>query len=86
MKHIIQRKVTKIIKGELPPHTVFPRNAVDVPIHMLGVDSLSFLSIIIALEDEFHIHFPEEKMTMAQMKTIRILCITILELINEQGD
>lgn len=49
----------------------------DVPLHTLGVDSLSFVEILVFIEKEFKIKLMESGLTREDFKTIRSLSTRI---------
>ncbi|MBQ8175056.1 MAG: acyl carrier protein [Clostridia bacterium] len=47
----------------------------------LGMDSIMFIQIIVALEDEFHCEIPDEKLLVTEMDTLQkmldVLCASL---------
>lgn len=50
----------------------------------LGVDSIMFIGIVVALEEAFDCEFPDSKLLPAEMKTIQDLVDVLQELYEEQ--
>lgn len=50
----------------------------------LGVDSLMFISIVVALEEAFDCEFPDSKLLATEMKTIQDIVDVLQELYEEQ--
>ena len=48
----------------------------------IGMDSLRFVEIIIEIENEFKLEFPDDKLVMSECGTIIELCNTIDLIIN----
>ena len=45
-------------------------NQLEEDLSLLGMDSIIFISVVIALEEEFDIEIPDEKLTLNEMNTI----------------
>ena len=54
--------------------------------HMDEVDSLSFVSLIIKLEEKYKIAFPDEILILESVKDINNLSIIIEQLIGNQNE
>ncbi len=55
--------------------------SIDMDLRSIGLDSLTFISLIADIEDLFAIEFSIEKLVMDEMATIRRLCDAISECI-----
>lgn len=51
---------------------------------MLSLDSLTFVSIIVALENEFHIEFDIENLNIKNWKTVHNIIETVEEMCSEK--
>lgn len=47
-----------------------------------NVDSISFISSIVSLEEEFNIEFPDEYLLIEKMNNINNICLIIESLLN----
>ena len=45
-------------------------NQLEEDLSLLGMDSVIFISVVIALEEEFDIEIPDEKLSLNEMNTI----------------
>ena len=45
-------------------------NQLGEDLSLLGMDSIIFISVVIALEEEFDIEIPDEKLSLNEMNTI----------------
>jgi phosphopantetheine attachment domain protein len=45
-------------------------NQLEEDLSLLGMDSIIFISVVIALEEEFDIEIPDEKLSLNEMNTI----------------
>lgn len=50
----------------------------------LGMNSISFIQIIVALEEEFECEFPDEKLFITEMDTVQKMIDVLQVLYNEQ--
>lgn len=69
MKMVSEEKIIEIINEKLknPLISVEQKNA---DLLELGLDSIIFISVIVALEEEFGMEFPDEKLTLTEMNTV----------------
>ena len=44
-------------------------NQLEEDLSLLGMDSIIFISVVIALEEEFDIEIPDEKLSLNEMNT-----------------
>ena len=51
----------------------------------LGMDSLTFIQIIVALEEEFDCEIPESKLLITEMDTVEKIMNVLQELYEESG-
>ena len=73
-------KITEIINEFLIQTQIID---IDTSFKDIGVDSISFVQIIVEIENTFEIEFPHDKMTLSQSGTIKALCETVSELKGE---
>lgn len=69
MKMVSEEKIIEIINDKLkkPLISIEQKNA---DLLELGLDSIIFISVIVALEEEFGMEFPDEKLTLTEMNTV----------------
>lgn len=51
----------------------------------LGMDSISFVHIVVALEEEFNCEIPDEKLIISEMNTVKKI-IAVLQLIIKKNN
>jgi len=53
-----------------------PIEAIDVntELQLVGMDSLSFVRVVVDIENHFDIEFPDERLIISQANTIQTLC------------
>lgn len=68
---ILIREVATILSED--PSTI----AQDVPLHELGIDSLSFVELLVAIEKTFDLKLMETSLTIEDFQTIRSLASCI---------
>ena len=80
MKYKLQ--ITKIINNIITrTHSLHP----NTPLKNIGIDSISFVQLIVEIEKAFNIEFPDDKLTLSQVGTIKALCETIAEIKGRTG-
>lgn len=50
----------------------------------LGLDSMNMISLLVALEDEYEVSIPENRLTLETFSTARTLSMIVDELVNEK--
>jgi len=71
IEEILIREVAAILSVELS--TIQP----EVPLHELGVDSLSFVELLVVIEKTFNLKLMETSLTKEDFQTIRSLASCI---------
>ena len=69
MKEIIIEKVIGIIKTIIE-NVEITEDMLDEDLCMLGMDSISFVKIIVTVEEEFECEIPDSKLMISEMNTI----------------
>ena len=60
---------------------------IDKDLSVIGMDSLVFMRVIVALEEEFDIEIPDEKLLMPEMNTVsKILDVVSTTLAEKHED
>ena len=68
MKKDILNKVLEVLSANLENIELTAAQE-DADLSALGMDSMAFIRVIVALEDEFSVEFPDEKLLMTGMNT-----------------
>lgn len=66
--------VITIITNTVPLTKILTCRDLDTNLQDIGMDSISFVSIVVTLEDYFSFTFPEERIVITKMNTIRKFC------------
>ena len=69
MKEIIVEKVIEIIKTNIE-NAEITDDMLDENLGALGMDSITFVKIIVTLEEEFECEIPDSKLMIGEMDTI----------------
>lgn len=69
MKKIAVNQVLEILNANIEdsPITI---DKLDTSLMDLGMDSISFIQVIVALEEEFECEIPDEKFMISEMDTV----------------
>ena len=59
---------------------------IETNLHDAGMDSLSFVRLVIEIEDFFGIEFPDDKLIMSEAGTIKELCEIVDSAKSAKGD
>ena len=51
----------------------------------LGMDSIMFIQIVVALEEEFECEFPDEKLVVTEMNTVQKIVDVLQSIYDNQG-
>ena len=73
-----QDEITKIIKDIIILTETIENIRIDTNLQDVGMDSISFIKVIIEIESYFNIEFPDEKLIITQAGTIKDLCDIII--------
>ena len=71
IENILAREIATIISVD--PSRVIP----DIPLHELGIDSLSFVELFVFIEKTFNIKLMESVLTREDFRTVRSLASSI---------
>ena len=72
-----ENEIRKIINKIIDVTESIDEVQIDRDLREIGLTSLTFVNLIIELEDFFDISFPNEKFTMTESGTIKALCETV---------
>lgn len=81
----IQDKVLEIINSNIEKANIAVEQG-DEDLSLLGMDSIAFIKIIVAIEESFKIEVPDEKLLITEMGTLNKMAdviSTTLEITNE---
>lgn len=81
MANITVEKVIEILNENLE-NIELNEALLDSDLTELGLDSLMFVQIIVALEDEFDLEIPDSKLMIGEMNTVS----KIIEVLKESAD
>lgn len=65
----IMEKIVEIINSIIEKENITIEQA-DADLAALGMDSLKFISIVVAMEEAFQIEIPDEKLLVTEMGTL----------------
>lgn len=75
MKQVSIKQVLEIINGI--DNIVVTEEQLDDNLSDLGVDSINFIRIIVALEEEFECEVPDSKLMISEMDTIKKIVVVL---------
>ena len=78
----ISEKVLDIIKTNIGIE-IYPWQF-DEDLNVIGIDSISFIQIVVALEDNFEIEIPDEKLLMEEMGTFNRITMVVASALNSR--
>ena len=76
----ISEKVLDIIKTNIGIE-IYPWQF-DEDLNFIGIDSISFIQIVVALEDNFEIEIPDEKLMLEEMGTFNKIIMVVASALN----
>ena len=81
MKQLTEEQIIDIINSTQKECVIFNNNK-QLSFRELGIESISFIRIIVALEDFFDLEIPDSKLIYSQMDSVEKIFNTLQELIN----
>lgn len=78
-------KISMIINSSVENALILPEN-LNENLCVLGMDSIDFIHVIVALEEEFDIEIPDEKLLITEMDTTAKIANVILDAIKSAKD
>ena len=79
----ISEKVLDIIKTNIGIE-IYPWQF-DEDLNVIGIDSISFIQIVVALEEEFECEIPDEKLLITEMDTVQKMLDVLQSIYANQG-
>ena len=83
MKRVCLNRVLEILNNNIADANV-SNDMLEESLPALGMDSVSFIQIIVELEEVFECEIPDEKLLIAEMDTVQKILDVLFELYNEQ--
>ena len=83
MKRVCLNRVLEILNNNIADENV-SNDMLEESLPALGMDSISFIQIIVELEEVFECEIPDEKLLIAEMDTVQKILDVLFELYNEQ--
>lgn len=83
MKRVCLNRVLEILNNNIADANV-SNDMLEESLPALGMDSISFIQIIVELEEVFECEIPDEKLLIAEMDTVQKILDVLFELYNEQ--
>lgn len=80
----MNEKVLDAIKASIDGIEISPEQY-DEELMQLGVDSISFIQIVVNLEDVFEIEIPDEKLLMEEMGTFNKIITVVTTVLNAKA-
>ena len=85
MREDILDKVLKVLNANLE-NTEITFEQTEDDLSALGMDSITFIRIIVALEEAFDIEIPDEKLLLTEMNTISKMTEVISAVLDNQNN
>lgn len=68
-----------IISTAVPLTRALTVQDIDLNLQDIGMDSVSFVSVVVQLEDYFSVQFSDEQLVITKMNSVRCICRAIEE-------
>lgn len=85
MREDILDKVLQILNTNLE-NTEITFEQTEDDLSTLGMDSITFIRVVVALEEEFDIEIPDEKLLLTEMNTISKMTEVISAVLDNQNN
>lgn len=79
----IQEKILEILNANIV-NTEITFEQTEKDLSAMGMDSITFIRLIVALEEEFDIEVPDEKLLITEMNTIAKIVNVITAILNSK--
>ena len=77
--------IINIVNATLPSNLLLDIQNINYDLETIGIDSLSFIQIIVAIEDEFECEIPYSKIIVNELNTIKKIYSIISALKNGEN-
>lgn len=74
-----QNEIMEIIKDTINLTESVDHISLDTDLQNVGMDSLTFVRVVIEIENLFNVEFPDEKLIISQAGTVKKLCTIVME-------
>lgn len=90
MKEVSLESILEIVKANVKNLEISLEQS-DDDLSLLGMSSISFISIVVALEEAFEIEIPDEKLLITEMNTLNkmlevVLAVTATEFASKKEE
>lgn len=69
-----EKEIRQLLEDKIIQDKIDSEISIETSLQSMGMDSLSFVRLVIEIEDKFNIEFPEEKLLIDEAGTIKDLC------------
>lgn len=76
-------KLLEIINQQLVNHLIREED-VDLPLNKAGLDSIGFIQVIVAIEEEFGCEIPDSKLIFSELDTAKKIYMLLCSLAEEE--
>jgi len=83
MKELTEQIIIDIVNSTQKETVLFEHNK-HLTFQMLSIESISFIRIIIALEEHFDCEFPDSKLIYSEMDSVEKIFKTLKEVLNDK--
>lgn len=84
MKDITTTKIIEVLNKNIDNSPINIEN-LDRDLSEIGVDSMQFITIIVALEEEFECEIPDEKLLISEMNTVNKIIEILQDIYSESS-
>lgn len=84
MRETISEKVLEILNTNIENNVITPEQT-EEDLSSLGLDSIAFIRVIVALEEAFDIEIPDEKLLITEMNTVLKMASVIAAVMDEKS-
>ena len=85
MREDILDKVLKVLNTNIE-NIEITSEQIDEDLSALGMDSITFIRVVVALEEAFDIEIPDEKLLLTEMNTISKMTEVISAVLDNQNN
>lgn len=79
----IKNQIVNIINIVLEDNRL-SEDSMDIELELYGLDSLKFVAMIVALEEEFQIEIPDKYLLYSEMNTVNKILLVVLSIIENR--
>ena len=85
MRETISEKVLEILNTNIENNVITPEQT-EEDLSSLGLDSIAFIRVIVALEEAFDIEIPDEYLLITEMNTLSKMTDVISTVLDHQNN